>query len=152
MTCPNGAGDWKDKTMNLEGKRVLVVGSGKSGVAAAELLRKKGITFVLFDGNKGLDVTALIEKNPVFAGAEILLGELAPEDMARIDLVVLSPGVPTDLPMVNELRNRQIPIWGEKSSLLIAQVREECLQLPEQTEKLRQLRLWVRSWRIISMM
>ena len=37
--------------MNLEGKRVLVVGSGKSGVAAAELLRKKGITFVLFDGN-----------------------------------------------------------------------------------------------------
>ena len=59
--------------MNLEGKRVLVVGSGKSGVAAAELLRKKGITFVLFDGNKDLDVTALIEKNPVFAGAEILL-------------------------------------------------------------------------------
>ena len=92
---------------------MLVVGSGKSGVAAAELLRKKGITFVLFDGNKDLDVTVLIEKNPVFAGAEILLGELAPEDMARIDLVVLSPGVPTDLPMVNELRNRQIPIWGE---------------------------------------
>ena len=75
---------------------MLVVGSGKSGVAAAELLRKKGITFVLFDGNKDLDVTALIEKNPVFAGAEILLGELASEDMARIDLVVLSPGVPTD--------------------------------------------------------
>ena len=99
--------------MNLEGKRVLVVGSGKSGVAAAELLKKKGITFVLFDGNKDLDITALIEKNPVFAGAEILLEELAPEDMARIDLVVLSPGVPTDLPMVNELRNRQIPIWGE---------------------------------------
>lgn len=99
--------------MKKKKKRVLVVGSGKSGVAAAELLRKKGITFVLFDGNKDLDVTALIEKNPVFAGAEILLGELAPEDMARIDLVVLSPGVPTDLPMVNELRNRQIPIWGE---------------------------------------
>ena len=113
MTCRIRTGDWKDKTMNLEGKRVLVVGSGKSGVAAAELLRKKGITFVLFDGNKDLDVTALIDKNPVFAGAEILLGELAPEDMARIDLVVLSPGVPTDLPMVNELRNRQIPIWGE---------------------------------------
>ena len=62
MTCPNGAGDWKDKTMNLEGKRVLVVGSGKSGVAAAELLRKKGITFVLFDGNKDLDVSALIDR------------------------------------------------------------------------------------------
>ena len=54
MTCRIRTGDWKDKTMNLEGKRVLVVGSGKSGVAAAELLRKKGITFVLFDGNKDL--------------------------------------------------------------------------------------------------
>lgn len=96
-------------------------------------------------------MTALIEKNPVFAGAEILLGELAPEDMARIDLVVLSPGVPTDLPMVNELRNRQIPIWGEIELAYHLQ-REELLQLPEQTEKLRQLRLWVRSWRIISMM
>lgn len=70
MTCRIRTGDWKDKTMNLEGKRVLVVGSGKSGVAAAELLRKKGITFVLFDGNKDLDVTALIEKNPVFAGVD----------------------------------------------------------------------------------
>ena len=96
-------------------------------------------------------MTALIEKNPVFAGAEILLGELAPEDMARIDLVVLSPGVPTDLPMVNELRNRQIPIWGE-IELAYHFAKEELLQLPEQTEKLRQLRLWVRSWRIISMM
>ena len=150
MTCRIRTGDWKDKTMNLEGKRVLVVGSGKSGVAAAELLRKKGITFVLFDGNKDLDVTALIEKNPVFAGAEILLGELAPEDMARIDLVVLSPGVPTDLPMVNELRDRFQS--GAKLNLPIILQKEELLQLPEQTEKLRQLRLWVRSWRIISMM
>ena len=99
--------------MNLEGKRVLVVGSGKSGVAAAELLKKKGVTVVLFDGNKDLDITSLLEKYPVFRGVEIIVQELTAEDMARIDLVVLSPGVPTDIPMVNELRNRQIPIWGE---------------------------------------
>ena len=141
MTCRIRTGDWKDKTMNLEGKRVLVVGSGKSGVAAAELLRKKGITFVLFDGNKDLDVTALIEKNPVFAGAEILLGELAPEDMARIDLVRWSMNFETD-------RFQS----GAKLNLPIILQKEELLQLPEQTEKLRQLRLWVRSWRIISMM
>ena len=165
--------------MNLEGKRVLVVGSGKSGVAAAELLRKKGITFVLFDGNKDLDVAVLIEKNPVFAGAEILLGELAPEDMARIDLVVLSPGVPTAPPPAPAPRPRPPPPavillcdglacrrscrWsrifetdrfqsGARSNLPIILQKEELLQLPEQTEKLRQLRLWVRSWRIISMM
>ena len=46
------------------------------------------------------------------------------EDMARIDLVVLSPGVPTDLPMVNETRNRQIPIWGEIELPIILQKEE----------------------------
>ena len=99
--------------MDLNGKRVLVVGSGKSGVAAAELLVKKGIEFVLFDGNKDLDTDALTEKNPVFAGAKILLGELKEEDLAEIDLAVLSPGVPTDLPMVDMMREKGIPVWGE---------------------------------------
>ena len=99
--------------MDLNGKRVLVVGSGKSGVAAAELLVKKGIEFVLFDGNKDLDTAALTEKNPVFAGAKILLGELKEEDLAEIDLAVLSPGVPTDLPMVDMMREKGIPVWGE---------------------------------------
>ena len=99
--------------MDLTGKRVLVVGSGVSGIAAAELLKKKQVTVVLFDGNKDLDVEALKQKAPVFSDIEIILGELKEDDMANLDLVVLSPGVPTDLPMVNALRNRNIPIWGE---------------------------------------
>ncbi len=99
--------------MELTGKRVLVVGSGISGIAATELLKKKGIETILFDGNKELDTKALIEKAPVFADVEIILGELSEEAMERIDLVILSPGVPTDLPMVNALRDKNIPIWGE---------------------------------------
>ena len=99
--------------MDLTGKKVLVVGSGISGVAATELLHKKGIETILFDGNKDLDISALREKNPVFRDVEILLGELKETDMDRVDLTVLSPGVPTDLPMVNALRDRGIPIWGE---------------------------------------
>lgn len=99
--------------MELTGKRVLVVGSGISGIAATELLKKQGIETILFDGNKDLDVKALIEKAPVFAEVEIILGELKEVDAERVDLVVLSPGVPTDLPMVNSLRERKIPIWGE---------------------------------------
>lgn len=99
--------------MDLAGKRVLVVGSGISGIAAAELLKKKQVEIILFDGNKELDIAALKEKAPVFTDVEIILGELAEEVMERIDLVVLSPGVPTDLPMVNSLREHGIPIWGE---------------------------------------
>ena len=99
--------------MDLTGKRVLVVGSGISGIAATELLQKKQVEVVLFDGNKDLDVETLKKKAPVFSDVEIILGELSEEVMEHIDLVVLSPGVPTDLPMVNALRDRQIPIWGE---------------------------------------
>lgn len=99
--------------MDLTGKKVLVVGSGISGIAASELLKEKQIDIILFDGNKDLDIAALKKKAPVFSDVEIILGELTEEVMERIDLVVLSPGVPTDLPMVNALRERQIPIWGE---------------------------------------
>lgn len=99
--------------MDLAGKKVLVVGSGISGVAATELLKKKNVEVILFDGNKDLDTKALIEKAPVFSDAEIILGELPEEVMERINLVVLSPGVPTDLPMVNALREKNLPIWGE---------------------------------------
>lgn len=49
--------------MDLTGKTVLVVGSGISGVAATELLKKKNVNVVLFDGNKELDLTALREKH-----------------------------------------------------------------------------------------
>lgn len=99
--------------MELTGKKVLVAGSGVSGVAAAELLLKKKTDVILFDGNTGLDIREFKEKHPALADVEILLGELAKEDMARIDLAVLSPGIPTDLPMVNALREHGIPVWGE---------------------------------------
>ena len=99
--------------MDLTGKTVLVVGSGISGASAAELLKKKGIAFLLFDGNEKLDVAALRASRPVFSDAEIILGNMDGEDMARVDLVVISPGVPTDLPVIKAMRERQLPIWGE---------------------------------------
>lgn len=99
--------------LDLTGKKVLVVGSGISGVAATELLKKKGNEVILFDGNRELDVEALKKKAPVFADVEIILGELENEDLERVDLAVLSPGVPTDLPMVEAMREKGIPVWGE---------------------------------------
>lgn len=99
--------------MNLDDKKVLVVGTGISGVAATELLQKKGIAVTLFDGNKELDKENLFLKNPSISGVPIILGELTEEDMKAIDVVVLSPGVPTDLPMVLSMKERNIPIWGE---------------------------------------
>lgn len=99
--------------MNLNEKRFLVVGTGKSGVAAAELLQKKEMAVRLYDGNADLDKAAFYEKNPNLKDMELILGTLSEEDMKQTDILVLSPGVPTDLPMVNTMRDMGIAIWGE---------------------------------------
>lgn len=99
--------------MNLENCKVLVVGTGKSGIAAAELLMEKKIDTVLFDGNKNLDLDKLYEKAPSLKDMPILLGDLTEEEYGSFDVAVLSPGVPTDLPMVLTLQEKGTAIWGE---------------------------------------
>lgn len=99
--------------MDLQGKKVLVFGTGISGIAAAELLVKAGAEPVLFDGNRELKEEDIRAKLPEDVQAEILIGDLPEETEGQLELVVLSPGVPTDLPLVNKLRDRGLPIWGE---------------------------------------
>ena len=99
--------------MELKGQKVLVVGSGKSGIGSARLLGRAGALPVLFDSNEKLDVTELREKTGDVPGLEIVVGELDEEKKKEIGLVVISPGVPVDAPMLEEYRQRDIPIWGE---------------------------------------
>ena len=99
--------------MNLQNKNVLVFGTGISGIAAAGLLENKGAHPVLFDGNAELEEQVIRAKLPEGSRAEILLGDLTEEQIRSLDLVVLSPGVPTDLPLVNRLREAGLKIWGE---------------------------------------
>lgn len=99
--------------MKIEEQKVLVVGTGISGIAAAELLQSKNVDTVLFDGNKELDVNKLYEKAPKLKEMPIILGELTEEQMHEFGVAVLSPGVPTDLPMVEHLRAQNVAIWGE---------------------------------------
>nr|WP_294491290.1 UDP-N-acetylmuramoyl-L-alanine--D-glutamate ligase [uncultured Mediterraneibacter sp.] len=97
--------------MNVKGKKVLVFGSGISGEAAAALLYDQGADVLLYDGNEKLDVEKIRKKIP--AGAEIVLGAFPEEILDEISLVVMSPGVPTDLPVVEKMKNLSIPVWGE---------------------------------------
>ena len=99
--------------MDLKEKKVLVFGAGISGIGAAGLLLDIPAQVILYDGNKDLKKDEIREKFPADAPVEIVAGEL-PEELAdQLDLVVMSPGVPTDLPLVKQLRDRKIPIWGE---------------------------------------
>ncbi len=99
--------------MDFSNKRFLVVGAGKSGVAAAGLLKSKGISFCLYDGNDKLAASEVREKNPEFSDCDMYFGELTDEVVKSTDIVVLSPGVPTDLPFVDKLRENGCEIWGE---------------------------------------
>ena len=109
--------------MKIKEKKVLVFGSGISGEAACSLLLREGAEVVLYDGNDKLDREEILSKIPESGNGslQILLGTLADEKKAQLlktlDLVVMSPGVPTDLPIVNEMRDRGIPIWGNRTGI-----------------------------------
>ncbi len=97
----------------VKGRKCLVVGSGISGIGAMTLLNKLGAEIVLFD--EKLSVEELEQKVPAGVKAACYSGEL-PEstmDAEKIEIAVLSPGVPTDIPMVNLMREKGIRIIGE---------------------------------------
>ena len=99
--------------MLVEGKKVLVFGSGISGIGAAGLLEERGADVVLYDGNDKLNREELRAKLGAESRAEIVLGECPEELIRSLDMMVISPGVPTDLPVVNRMRECGIPIIGE---------------------------------------
>ena len=99
--------------MDLKGKRVLVFGSGKSGIGAAELLGQVGACPVLYDGNPDLDKEAVLHKTASIKETDIYAGGLPEELQKSLDLAVLSPGVPTDLPLVKSFYEQGLPVWGE---------------------------------------
>ena len=97
----------------MKNKKVLVFGSGVSGIGAGKLLEQVGASVILYDGKETLDKEVLKAQLGEHKRVEIILGELSEEVMETLDLVVMSPGVPTDLPVVLKMRDMGIPIWGE---------------------------------------
>lgn len=99
--------------MNLEGKNVLVFGSGLSGIGAADLLKEVSANPIIYDGNEQLDPEEIREKLKDGQGVRVILGEISQTEMSSLDLVVLSPGVPTDLPVVQKFQEMGLTVWGE---------------------------------------
>lgn len=97
--------------MEIQGKKVLVFGCGISGESAARLLAGQGADVILYDGNDGLDESGI--KTRVPGSVRLVLGDFPEELLGGLSLVVMSPGVPTDLPVVEKMRAKGIPVWGE---------------------------------------
>jgi len=92
--------------MELSGKRVMVVGLGVSGLAAARLLASRGAKLVLTDRRVN------VERGNLPAGA-VKLGAEDASWVDGIELVVTSPGVPRDSILLRAATARKIPVMGE---------------------------------------
>ncbi len=97
--------------MDLHNKRVLVVGIGKSGLAAAHFLRARGARVTVSDARPA---TTIPELNPLLdAGIMVETGSHGLLTFRRQDLIVVSPGVPLDVPELKQVRALGMRVLGE---------------------------------------
>ena len=94
-------------------QKVLVAGTGISGISAAKLLLAQGGEVILYDGNEKLSEEKLKAKFDEGAKVTIVLGELKKTDLAGVELCVISPGIPLEAPFVAVIDEAKIPIWSE---------------------------------------
>lgn len=94
-------------------QKVLIAGSGKSGIAASKLILKTGDKVVLYDTNDVQNEDELLSQFEEKANLSIRLGELKKEDLTDVSLCVISPGISLDAPFVSLIRDQKIPIWSE---------------------------------------
>ena len=95
---------------------VLVLGTGRSGVAAAKQIIAMGGEVVFFDANPKVDEKKLLsqfKKKEAMKIAKVIKGKLSDRDLLKIDAAVISPGIPMDEPYVLSIHTAQIPLIGE---------------------------------------
>ena len=98
--------------MDYKGKKVMVVGMAKSGIASAQLLLEKGAQVVLYD-SKSLDRFPAGEFDEFAGRAEFAFGIDADSVARQADALVLSPGVPTELGFITEAKAAGKKVIGE---------------------------------------
>lgn len=93
----------------VDGRRVLVVGAARSGIAAAELLVRRGARVALTDRRPAFDGQARLAA----LGVSLELGAHRLDSFTRADLIVTSPGVPPEIPELVAARGAGVPVIGE---------------------------------------
>jgi UDP-N-acetylmuramoylalanine--D-glutamate ligase len=94
---------------DVDNKRVTVAGAARSGVAAAELLARRGARVTLSDSRAELPDAERLRA----LGVALELGGHTRETFTAADLVVLSPGVAPDQDAVQAARDRGVPVIAE---------------------------------------
>ncbi len=89
-------------------RRALVIGLARSGIAAAGALARRGVHVVAADRSPDVESGRLAD-----LGVELRLGTEEEVLLEGMELVVKSPGVPAEAPLVAAARSRDVPIWSE---------------------------------------
>ncbi|MBR6152717.1 MAG: UDP-N-acetylmuramoyl-L-alanine--D-glutamate ligase [Lachnospiraceae bacterium] len=97
----------------LEGQKCLIIGSGISGIGAAQLLSHFHAEITLYDSNEKLSPEEIAAKLPKGVHAKCITGELPETIEKETQALILSPGVPTDIPLVVRMRERGVFVLGE---------------------------------------
>ena len=97
------------QAFTVTGRNVVVVGAARSGVAAAELLVRRGARVTLTDMREAIPQEAQLAA----AGVTLELGGHHADTLLGADLIVLSPGVPPTQPAIAAARAAGVPIMGE---------------------------------------
>ena len=93
--------------------KVLVAGTGISGIAAARLVLERGGEVVLYDGNTALDPAEIRKKFKEEDKVGIVLGEIKRSDLLGVELCIISPGIPLNSAFVSVVDEAGIPVLGE---------------------------------------
>jgi UDP-N-acetylmuramoylalanine--D-glutamate ligase len=99
------------QTIELKDKDVVVLGLGKSGMAAASLLQRDGARVVVRDEAEGEQLEERANRLREL-GVRVELGNHF-DSAARFDLAVLSPGIALEKPFVTELVKKHTPVLSE---------------------------------------
>ena len=102
--------------MNMKNRRVMVVGMGMSGIACADLLLEEGASVILSDSadlEHFPDLRAHYQKALDDGQIHFALGEDPEPYLEKLDMMVLSPGVPMTLPFVQKAKRNGTEVIGE---------------------------------------
>lgn len=99
--------------MDLTDKKVVVVGTGVSGMGAVKLLSETSADITLYDGNDKADRDEILKKIPDDCDLRLIIGEMPDEVVKETDLLVISPGVHIDSDIVKLFEKENVPVWGE---------------------------------------
>lgn len=101
-----------DMKNDMTGKKILIVGLGKSGIAAVQAMLKLGAEVTVQDAQRAEKIDPQLVS--YLKGKDVkMYFDCVPEDMGAFDMMILSPGVSPELPFIEEAKSKGVEITGE---------------------------------------